>query len=263
MIMVIHTHHGMIMVRFPIRVIIFFSTSAQAAPGVGSAMIFLTRNPIFVVFFEGKEIRITSILESALGLGIFTGPALSSLLFSLGGYQLPFTVVGGAEVVFSLVCMMLMIPRSMKTNYILLDNNKEPIAGEKLSLFSDFDMSSSNGSKSISTSCSVKTLFTNFSIVCACLPTLMMALGSGCITVTLAPFLLEQFDIGSKQSLFYFLCFGATYTEGAFIVEFFRRQGYSFHRPVIFLPLGFLGYLSLGCMHFIPWIKADIQSSSF
>ena len=235
--------------------ITFFFIFVQFVQGFGASMVFMTGNPIFVAFFEGKEARVTSTLESALGIGILIGPALGSLLYSLGGYQLPFTVVGSAEFLFSLVSMILMILMSRKRSYISLGNEKDFDAEQKISHLSDFDQGSLNVTKIVSTNCSVRAFVKNTSILCASLPTLLMAVGSGCITVTLAPFLLDQFDIGSSQNGYYFLCFGATYSGGAFLIGFFGDKGYSFHLPLILLPVGFLGYLCLSCMNFIPWME--------
>ena len=219
-------------------------------------MIFVTGNPIFVAFFEGEEARITSILESALDVGILTGPALGSLLFSLGGYQFSVYSCGWCRsCVFT--CMQDVDDTKKYENELYLIGKQQGAHCRRKNIsFVWFWYKQFKRKQLYFNLCSVKALFTKFSIVFLCLSTLMIALGSGCITVTLAPFLLEQFDIGSKQSGFYFLCFGATYTGGAFIVGFLGDKWNYFHQPVNFLPLGSLSYLCLGSMHFIPWIKS-------
>ena len=220
-------------------------------------MTFMTGNPIFVAFFEGKEARVTSILESALGIGILIGPALGSLLYSLGGYRLPFTAVGTAEFFFSIACIALMIHYYHRKRYISLDiSDLDAEEGQKIAPAKKIDQEDLNGMRVVSSNCSLKAFVMNFSVVCAFLPTLMMAVGSGCITVTLAPFLLDQFGIGSSECGFYFLCFGATYSGGAFLIGYLGDKGYSFHMPLFFLPIAFIGYLAFACMLFVPAIQS-------
>ena len=45
-------------------------------------------------FPEQKLARMNGILQTFTGLGMLVGPILGSLLFKLGGFQLPFYVVG-------------------------------------------------------------------------------------------------------------------------------------------------------------------------
>ena len=45
-------------------------------------------------FPETKLARMNGILQTFTGLGMLVGPILGSLLFKLGGFQLPFYVVG-------------------------------------------------------------------------------------------------------------------------------------------------------------------------
>ena len=47
-----------------------------------------------IVFPEEKLARMNGILQSFTGLGMLMGPILGSLLFILGGFQLPFYIVG-------------------------------------------------------------------------------------------------------------------------------------------------------------------------
>ena len=47
-----------------------------------------------IVFPEEKLARMNGILQSFTGLGMLMGPILGSLLFTLGGFQLPFYSVG-------------------------------------------------------------------------------------------------------------------------------------------------------------------------
>lgn len=47
-----------------------------------------------MAFPEQKLARMNGILQSFTGFGMLVGPILGSLLFNLGGFQLPFYTVG-------------------------------------------------------------------------------------------------------------------------------------------------------------------------
>ena len=46
------------------------------------------------VFPEKKLARMNGILQTFTGLGMLTGPIMGSILFEIGGFQLPFYSVG-------------------------------------------------------------------------------------------------------------------------------------------------------------------------
>ena len=46
------------------------------------------------VFPERKLARMNGILQTFTGLGMLCGPIMGSLLYTLGGFQLPFYTVG-------------------------------------------------------------------------------------------------------------------------------------------------------------------------
>jgi len=49
---------------------------------------------VMMAFPEQKLARMNGILQSFTGFGMLVGPILGSLLFNLGGFQLPFYTVG-------------------------------------------------------------------------------------------------------------------------------------------------------------------------
>ena len=203
----------------------------QVVQGIGSSMVLNTGNPIFVGLFSGKESRVTSLLESTMGIGILAGPALGSILYSIGGFKLPFTSVGSVQFLASLMCtvtMIVMQPKKEKEQIIYIEGKDDW-----------------NGRN-----CSIKSFLQTSSILCVLLPTFILAAASGCISVTLAPFLLDQFLIGSDHCGFYFLAFGVTYSAGAILVGFLGDKGYSFHMPLVSLPIASVGYAGISCMLF-------------
>ena len=58
---------------------------------------------LMIVFPEEKLARMNGILQSFTGLGMLMGPILGSLLFILGGFQLPFYIVGVFLILLALV----------------------------------------------------------------------------------------------------------------------------------------------------------------
>ena len=75
----------------------------QVINGCGASMLFTTGNPIFVNFFPGREAKVTSLLEASMGAGLLIGPAVGSMLYSIGGFLLPFTLVGSVEFIITVV----------------------------------------------------------------------------------------------------------------------------------------------------------------
>ncbi len=70
-----------------------------------------------MVFPEEKLARMNGILQSFTGLGMLIGPILGSILFNLGGFQLPFYSVGVLLLIMALI------------NYSIVPNNLEEACG--------------------------------------------------------------------------------------------------------------------------------------
>lgn len=68
---------------------------------------------LMIVFPEEKLARMNGILQSFTGLGMLMGPILGSLLFILGGFQLPFYIVGVLLLLLALVNLSI-IPNGMQ-----------------------------------------------------------------------------------------------------------------------------------------------------
>ncbi|XP_075253250.1 MFS-type transporter SLC18B1-like [Convolutriloba macropyga] len=65
--------------------------------GAGAAMLYGTAMPVAVQMFPEKAALITTIIQSSIGCGLCLGPPIGSLLLPLGGYKVPFLVVGITE----------------------------------------------------------------------------------------------------------------------------------------------------------------------
>ena len=80
----------------------FFS---RIVMGIGAGMLWSTGVPLLTTLAPSYAGRITSLIESGVGVGIAIGPPIGSGVYSLGGYMYPFLVSGAIELVFVLVAM--------------------------------------------------------------------------------------------------------------------------------------------------------------
>lgn len=62
-------------------------------------------------------------LETSFGIGLITGPAVGGLLFELGGYGLPFFVVGALLIAATFL------------SWVLLPTSIEPLINEGYKIF--------------------------------------------------------------------------------------------------------------------------------
>ena len=74
-------------------------------------------------FPETKLARMYGILQACTGLGMLTGPILGSLLFKLGGFQLPFYAVGVLLLALA-VMNYIIVPSDVAANYLTLGSNR-------------------------------------------------------------------------------------------------------------------------------------------
>ena len=78
--------------------------------GAGTAMAWSAALGILMKIFPNKVARVMSWTQTCFGLGYMLGPAVGAALYEVGGFQLPFLVIGAISVVFS-VALILTIPR--------------------------------------------------------------------------------------------------------------------------------------------------------
>ena len=215
--------------------------------GFADSCIFLTGIPIFSALFPGFEARVISAMESSIGIGIMIGPAIASSLYYLGGYPLPFISVGSTMFLIAIVCVII----SSKG-----DSNTFPENGKSVEIISKEKHEGASETVPTFRKCSLCGFIRTPSIFLVNLPVFMMAACSACIGVTLGPHLLDNFGVSSHICGYYFLCFGLTYTAGAFLIGFLGDRGYSFHCPLIFLLMGGLGYLSFYIINFLNQLNS-------
>jgi len=77
-----------------------------------------------MIFPEQKLARMNGILQSFTGFGMLIGPIMGSLLFKLGGFQLPFYTVGVLLLLLA-VANHCIIPQSLDDFAILSASGSE------------------------------------------------------------------------------------------------------------------------------------------
>ena len=71
--------------------------------GVADAACWSAVLSLLLQMFPDKVAKTMALTETSFGLGLMIGPALGSLLFEVGGFKLPFFVVGGFACVVALI----------------------------------------------------------------------------------------------------------------------------------------------------------------
>jgi len=90
---------------------LFFSLSlfVLVVSALGASALFAAVYPLATKTVTKRyRATILSVIETSFGVGMMTGPSFGGFLFDLGGFDLPFTVTGGALLAFSLIsCLVL------------------------------------------------------------------------------------------------------------------------------------------------------------
>ncbi|XP_067949982.1 MFS-type transporter SLC18B1-like [Watersipora subatra] len=80
----------------------------RAVEGNGSAMLNVAAASLVMKSFPGKTGLMSSLIEAAIGLGFIAGPALGSAFYAIGGFILPFIVIGGLAMLASLLLLIVL-----------------------------------------------------------------------------------------------------------------------------------------------------------
>ena len=218
--------------------------------GVGCACIWATGAPILIPLFPGKAGKIFGLLEFCAGFGQMAGPPFGSLLFSIGGYSLPFWVAGLIEIVAGLFCVVCLS---------LLDKKQQKI--EKKSQVhqssSKLEASSSvihGSTRSLQTPkeeqnkvsrTALKFIF-HPGIILVSLPVLTIMCEVGFFQVALAPYLLQTFAIDGTSSGNIFLIHAATSAVTCALFGVLVDKGFASVSFIVCTCLTAFGYFLLG-----------------
>ena len=76
--------------------------------GTGASMIWATGVPLLVPIYPEWSGRVTSLIETAAALGTMVGPTSGSIMYSIGGYKLPFLSAAFTEILLGIICIFIL-----------------------------------------------------------------------------------------------------------------------------------------------------------
>uniref|UniRef100_A0A914X2N0 Major facilitator superfamily (MFS) profile domain-containing protein n=2 Tax=Plectus sambesii TaxID=2011161 RepID=A0A914X2N0_9BILA len=107
-----------------------YSLAIRCVEAIGDAAFLTSSFAISAYTFPGRIATVVGILETFGGLGFTAGPAVGGLLFELGGYQLPFIVLGallGVAAVLSYFLLESPIDQEMKNTQGMMSLLRIPL----------------------------------------------------------------------------------------------------------------------------------------
>ncbi|CAH2099739.1 unnamed protein product [Euphydryas editha] len=191
------------------------------------ASAYSTASYVFVVnAFPDTIGSVLGILETFVGLGMSVGPAIGGLLYSIGGFGLPFYSLG--------IVMVLTVP----INFVLLTECDEYVSGSKTA--------------------SILQLFKIPSIIITGLVIVIVSNTWAFLDPTLEPHL-RQFGLSTKQIGFIFLLFSSLYGIFSPIWGWVADRVHNHWCMMVWgLFLSSIGLLLLGPCPFIPGLPKDL-----
>ncbi|XP_075251451.1 MFS-type transporter SLC18B1-like [Convolutriloba macropyga] len=226
----------------------FFS---RIVMGIGAGMLWSTGVPLLTTLAPSYAGRITSLIESGVGVGIAIGPPIGSGVYSLGGYMYPFLVSGAIELVFVLVAMAT-VPSgtsSGSVNKVVSTLEDTDESGEAavnddclidaadseqssdVNLLTPKDLPSRRRNETDASSDNTGAALSQFlSYPGVWLVSLFFVLGSvpfGLFDVALSPYLLETFNVDGDTAGLFFLSMGALYAIFTQFVGYAVDKGYA------------------------------------
>ena len=102
----------------PRAIFALLSIATRVIMGFGSAAIWGSGAPILLPLYSSKQGSVMSLIELISCVGDMSGPPIASLLYSLGGYTLPFRIVGIFEFLLGICCFCIIPSRTNKFNQV-------------------------------------------------------------------------------------------------------------------------------------------------
>ena len=177
-------------------------TLIRTIMGTGASMAYSTGVPLLVPLYPKWSGRITGLIETSFGLGIIVGPVVGTVIYSLGGYTMPFLVAASTQIPIVLLCIFF-LPNKAAKDYET-SNNCET--------HTDYNLTSNLHETTEEESKHTFIYFVSHLAVLTTGSTLVFhSATTGFIDVALAPYLLEKFSVHGDTSGYYFLAFLAIY----------------------------------------------------
>ncbi|XP_075263187.1 MFS-type transporter SLC18B1-like [Convolutriloba macropyga] len=222
--------------------------------GLGGACTWSTGAPIMIPLFPKKAGLIFSMCEISTAVGMMIGPALSSYLFSIGGYQLPFITTGLLEITFGLLSV-ISIQSLPKTKHRKISKAGETFKGSAMSMLSI----AKNPETTLDFKSAIKFLSLP-GIWLVTFPLLAVLSQFGFFQVSLAPHLLKEFKIDGSKSGIIFLVHAGASAITCFVYGILIDKGYTRSTFLSCVFLTSLGYFILGlpCIAFENYSKITL-----
>ena len=202
--------------------------------GVGSTFVWCCGTPLAISMFPTHTGRLCSGIELSASIGFIFGPPLGSWLFDMGGYSLPFWVVGLLQVILALVFLLSAPELNCSDGYSEM-NQKQFLSSQSLSA-TDFIL--------------------HPGVLCISVASLMMSSALGYMNVAFGPHLKRQFTINGEDAGSYFLPFFVLRAAITPLYGYLIDKGFA---GLIFWLFGSLqsalGFLLLGLPSFVAVLR--------
>ena len=213
--------------------------------GTGASMVLSTGVPLLVPIYPKWAGKITSLIETSVGLGLMIGPSLGSAFYSLGGYPLPFLVSAGIELTFAVFCI------------IFLPTANEHMQKQKR----DPDTPTPSTSEYLEATDDPGFNFiyyvTRPELILVSLPLIFTASSFGYLDVALGPYLEDKFGIGGDTSGYYFLAFSIVYGGFSPILGLLVDKGHAGRIFVACAWAGGIGFTMMWLPDLIPPLESE------
>ena len=220
-------------------------TLVRALMGVGASMVWSTGVPLLVPIYPQWSGRITSLIETSIGLGLMIGPTIGSALYSLGGYSTPFLVAAATQILFAVMCIFFLPNKAteLDNKQTVKTTSEHP---EESDVMLDFELPGYT----------FLYFATRPSLIGVSLPVLGHSASMGFIDVAIGPYLKETFGVGGDIAGYYFLAYSGFYALSAPLLGLLIDRG---HAGRILLISCFCGALSYALL-WLPDIVPSLQS---
>ncbi|XP_063718125.1 MFS-type transporter SLC18B1-like [Symsagittifera roscoffensis] len=169
------------------------------AKGSGITLIWCSGAPLLIAMFPKWTGSICSWISLAMAIGIIIGAPFGSWIYSLGGYSLPFWIVGGAQLVFPVLCY-IGIPQPNSQ-----DDNESFTPSVRTAM----------------------QFLTNGGVICLSIAATFAASSLGFFGVAFSPHLNDAYEITSTEAGNYFLPFTILRAVSAPIIGILVDKGFA------------------------------------
>jgi len=97
---------------------IIASVVVRCLEACGNSMFLTASFSLVAEYFPKSVATVFALVETFFGVGLVVGPSIGSCLFHLGGFPLPFLVLGGAMIIQSSVSVVILYMMNMKSDVI-------------------------------------------------------------------------------------------------------------------------------------------------